>query len=94
MAAPYGFQARQHRCEGLMTADVIRMDSFPKASRQQRQDEATLSGFTKALGVVHGLSGLRTAEQRTAIENWTACGKLSGAEKAALMEFYGWERAP
>jgi hypothetical protein len=79
-----------------MRADILRMDKFPKSSRHDWEAEAKLAGFTKALGVVHGLSGLRTAEQRTAIENWSAaeCGKLTREERDALMEFYGWDRAP
>lgn len=79
-----------------MRAQILSMESAPRTSRHDAEAEASLSGFSKACAIIHQLSGLRTAEQQTAIENWAAaeCGKLTREERDALREFYGWERAP
>jgi hypothetical protein len=75
---------------------IIRMDSFKRSSRHDWEEETMLSGFTKALGVINSLNANAAGveETKTAIENWVACGKLSEAERAALNQFFGWERAP
>jgi hypothetical protein len=78
----------------MVMGHVIRMDSVSKSDRRDWEAEASLCGFTKACAIINQLSGLRTCEQRTAVENWSAseCGKITAEEKAVLEEFYGWRR--
>ena len=75
-----------------MRAQILSISSVARTSRHEWEEETMLSGFTKALGVVHSLNCASVAESKSAIENWVACGKLSEAERAALYEFYGWGR--
>jgi hypothetical protein len=76
-----------------MKAEILSISSMPRNGARDWEAETMLSGFTKALAVVQSLSGLRTAEQRTAVENWAAaeCGKLSASERDALFKYFNWE---
>jgi hypothetical protein len=76
-----------------MRAQVIDISSVSRNSPHHWEEEASLTGFTKALGLIHSLRLATWKEQQAAIENWVACGTLTAAERDAIWEFFGWERA-
>jgi len=73
-----------------MRAEILSISSHPRTSTHEWADEMRLEGFTKALAV-RAMLGLVESENKTAVNNWVACGKLSESERRTVYEAMGWE---
>jgi hypothetical protein len=77
-----------------MRAQVIDIGSVSRPTVHEWEREAMLSGFTKALALIRNLNCRPTIEARATVERMAMEGILSVDERAAVAQFFGWERAP
>jgi hypothetical protein len=74
-----------------MPAQILSISSVPRSSTHEWADELRLEGFAKGLAL-KAMLGPVESENKTAINNWLAAGKLNEAERDVFYEAMGWGR--
>jgi hypothetical protein len=72
-------------------SQVIRMDSISRSAVKGCND-ASIIGFTKALGLIYTLNTMRPIDARATVERMAMDGTLSEGEKAGVYQYFSWGR--
>jgi hypothetical protein len=75
-----------------MRGEIIHISSVSRSAVRSTDYDRFLTGFNKALALIHMLNRKSATDARATVESMVMEGAISKGERKAVAEFFGWER--